>query len=351
MANKTKKPTIRDVALRAGVSLGTASRVINGSENVGVDIRRRVERAIEDLGFEPNTAAQSIRGGSTRSIGLVLRDIVNSDFADLVRSVQRTLQDAGYTLLLACHGGDRKRELDIIQAFTKRRVDGVIVGTYSDEDKRLAAQWSGLGVPIVLYDQERPEEADAVLISHHSVMADATKHLLMLGHRRIAFITGQPITYPARSRLSGFLAGLAAFHVQPVDELVSTSDFAGNVTFGEVTRLLEIEPRPTAILLGGIEMLPGAIKAIRAKGLSIPDDISLIGLGESDLSALTTPPISIVRWDAASVGHELARLLLDRLNGLPTSPRRRLMYEAELVVRGSCAPPKTITYRIDEPVH
>lgn len=349
MASKTKKPTIRDVARTAGVSLGTASRVINGSTNVGADIRRQVERAIEELAFEPNAAAQSIRGGSTRSIGLVLRDIVNSDFAGLVRAVQRTLQDAGYTLLLACHGGDRDREVDIIQAFSKHRVDGVIVGTYSDEDRLIAALWSGLGVPIVLYDQERPDEADAVRISHHMAMMAATKHLLMLGHRRIAFVTGKPTTYPARSRLSGYLAGLAAFGVPAVEDLISTHDFDGNLTFGEVTRLLEIEPHPTALLLGGIEMLPGAIKAIRTNGLLIPDDISLIGLGESDLSTLTTPPISTVRWNSTEVGRELARLLLDRLAGKAFPPRRLLMYDAELVIRGSCTPPKVV--QVDEPVH
>jgi LacI family transcriptional regulator len=140
--------------------------------------------------------------------------------------------------------------------------------------------------------------------------------------------------------LSGYYAALKAFDLPVAEELVSAEDFDGNLTFGEVTRLLDIEPPPSAILLGGIEMLPGAIKAIRAKGLVIPNDISLIGLGDSDLSALTTPPISIVRWNASDIGRELARLLLDRLSGAQLAPRRRLMYEAELVVRGSCAPPK-----------
>lgn len=321
------------------MSLGTTSRVINGSANVGIEIRRRVQRAIEELGFEPNAVAQSMRGGPTRSIGLVLRDIVNSDFAGLVRSAQRSFQDAGYTLLLACHGGDRNREVDVIRAFSKRRVDGVIVGTYSDEDSEIADLWSALGIPIVLYDQERPDHADSVRVSHDSVTAEATRHLLGLGHRRIGFITGPPITYPARSRLAGYRNAFAGFNVEVSQDNISTESFDGSLTFSEVSRLLDQDSPPTAVLLGGIEMLPGAIKAIRAKGLSIPDDVSLIGIGESDLSALTTPPITTIRWNSLEIGYQMARLMLDRLSGEKIARPRRLMCEAELVMRGSTAPP------------
>lgn len=337
--SKLRKPTIRDVATRAGVSVGTTSRVINGLTNVGPEIRRRVQQAIDELGFEPNAVAQSMRGGPTRSIGLVLRDIVNSNFAGMVRSTQQSFQDAGYTLLLACHGGDRKRELDIIRTFRKRRVDGVIVGTYSDEDSEVADCWSALGIPIVLYDQEKPDQADSVRISHASAIAEATRHLLGLGHKRIGFLTGPLVTYPARSRLAGFRRAFADFCLDVPERYISTESFDGTLTFGEVTRLLELEDPPTALLLGGIEMLPGAIKAIRARGLTIPRDVSLVGIGESDLSVLTTPPITTIRWNSLEIGYQMARLMLERLRGDVIARPRRLMCEAELVLRESTAPP------------
>ena len=339
-----KKPTIREVAQRAGVSIGTASRVLNGSTNVGVEIRRRVESAIGDLNFEPSVAAQSMKGGATHSIGLVLRDIINSDFAELVRSAQQTLLDNGYTLLLACHAGDRQREVDIIRAFRQRRIDGVIIGTYSDQDTEIAALWSALGVPIVLYDQEYPATSDSIQISHEAVTAEATRHLLGLGHRRIAFVCGPTVTYPGRARRAGYVSALSTAGIPFDPTLVSAATFDGKLTFGEVTRLLTMHPRPTAVLLGGIEMLAGAVRAIRAKGLSIPQDISLVGVGQGDLASLMTPPVTNIRWNSYELGAQLARLLLDRLRGEKFEHPRRHICEAELIVRGSTA-------AVDETVH
>jgi LacI family transcriptional regulator len=337
VANRT---TIKDVAAAAGVALGTASRVLNSHARVAPATRQKVEAAIARLGYAPHQLAQSMRRGSTRTVGIMVRDITVPAFASFVRAAQETLQDAGYVLFITCSENRRERELDILRLLDRHRVDGLIMNTAIEGDPALTAARTAMRLPIVMLERQNVEPADSVLLAHYDGMRQALEYLFGMGHRRVGLVTGNATVYAGRERIRGYEA-IHAAHGVPFDPtLVRAHDFSGESAFRETNLLLGMASRPTAIIAGGIAMLEGALRAIRAHGLRIPEDISLIGNADSELAQLSIPPITIVRWDYAKLGEISARLLLDHFNGDAGPVPRSILQPSEFVVRGSCAPPR-----------
>ncbi|MEJ2457073.1 MAG: LacI family DNA-binding transcriptional regulator [Novosphingobium sp.] len=335
----TKKPTIKELAAAAGVSVGTASRVINNHSNVGEDVRRRVTDAIERLGFTPDSAAQSMRGGATRSIGIIIRDITVPALASFTRAAQDTLHEAGYVLLILCSTDSKEREMELLEVLRKRRVDGLIMATSSERDPEILEACRRLNLPILLLDRSYPEEWDAVLVDHDAGIGEAMDHLLSLGHRRIGLMTGRPVVHPSIARINAYRTKLAEAGIEYDSALVRTGGFDLDSSFFEASALLSSQNRPTALIAGGIDMLGGAIRAIRAAKLSVPHDISLIGSADTELAAFSTPPTNVIRHDAAEQGRLSAQLILNRLAGRSGPDPHRLTISSQYVMRGSCAPP------------
>jgi LacI family transcriptional regulator len=335
-----QRPTIKDVARKAGVSLGTASRVLNGHKSVSEAMRGKVERAIRELGFRPNAVAQSMRSGATRTIGIVIRDITVPALAGFVKSAQDVLQDAGYTLFIAGSEDRRERELEILSAFSRRRIDGLIMTTSSESDPGLLKAREGLRIPVVLLDRQLPETFDAVMIAHREGTRRAVEHLLDLGHRRVALLTGPETVRPAAERVLGYRDAFRARGMEIDSELIRTHGFNSEFGYVETSALLGQRWPPTAIISGGIAMLAGTLRAVRAHGLRIPQDVSLLAGGDSDLAELATPAITVVRWNFGEIGRAAAQLILDRIERHPDWPPRRITFPTELVLRGSCAPPR-----------
>jgi LacI family transcriptional regulator len=335
-----ERPTIKDVARKAGVSLGTASRVLNGHRSVSAAMRERVEQAILDLGYRPDAVAQSMRRGATRTIGIVIRDITVPVLASFVKAAQDVLQDAGYTLIVAGSEDRRERELEVLNAFSRRRIDGLIMTTSSERDPVLLKAREALRIPVVLFDRETPTNFDAVLLGHREGMRRALEHLLDLGHRRIALLTGSEAVRPSSERVLGYQDAFKARGLAFDPELVRTQSFTADFGYVETSALLGQRRPPTAIIAGGIAMMPGTLRAIRTHGLKVPDDVSLVAGSDSDLAELATPPITAVRWSYAELGKAAAQLVLDRLERDPDLPPRRIRFPTELVIRASCAPPR-----------
>jgi len=335
-----ERPTIRDVAHKARVSLGTASRVINGHKSVREEIRARVEQAIVELGYRPDAVAQSMRRGATRTIGIVIRDITVPVLASFVKSAQEVLREAGYTLIVASSEDRRERELEILNAFGRQRIDGLIIATASERDPQLLKARESLRSPVVMLDREVPARFDAVLVAHREGTRRAIEHLLDLGHQRIALLTGSETVRPSMERVLGYQDAFKARSVDIDPELIRTSSFSSDFSYVETSALLGQSRPPTAIIAGGIAMLPGTLRAIRAHSLRIPADISLIGTCDSDLAELATPAITIVHYDFAEIGKAAAQFVLDRIERDPERPPRRVKFATELIVRASCAPPR-----------
>lgn len=333
------KITLRDVARLADVSIGTASRVLNRNSTVSQEVRRRVEQAIAELRYEPDLVAQSMRRGQTHTIGVIVRDISIPALAGFVRAVQESAHGAGYTVLITCSEDQKDRELGLLQLLAQRRVDGLIMTTSSERDRDLQAAREALDLPIVMLDREVEDEVDAVVIDHRSGLRKALDHLKGLGHQRIGMITGGMAVYPGRERLEGYKEWSAKYG-HPIDpELVRARSFDDGSAYLEASALLDLPRPPTAIIVGGIAMLAGTLRACITRGLRIPQDISIIAAADSDLASLHTPPITIIRWDYAELGRTCARLLLERMSGDGTPTKRRIVYPTEFVIRESCSAP------------
>jgi len=335
----SKKPTIKELAAAAGVSVGTASRVINKHPNVGEAVLRRVNDAIERLGFTPDSAAQSMRGGTTRSIGIIIRDITVPALASFTRAAQDALHEAGYVLLILCSTDSKERELELLEVLRKRRVDGLIFATSSERDADVLAACHRLNLPILLLDRAYPEDWDAVLVDHETGMGEAMDHLLSLGHSRIGLVTGRPMVRPSNARIEAYRAILQEAGIDYDPSLVRTGGFDLDSAFFEASALLSLQDRPTALIAGGINMLGGVIRAIRAAKLSVPNDVSLIGSADTELATFSTPPTNVIRHDAAEQGRLSAQLILNRLAGRSGPDSHRLTLSSQYVMRGSCAPP------------
>ncbi len=339
---RSKGPTIRDVANAAAVSLGTVSRVLNMHVTVSPEIRLRVEQAILSLGYTPNVVAQSMRNQRTRTVGCIIRDINLPAFAAFVRAAHDVLFRAGYALLLTNSEGQRQREMELISILSSRKVDALIIAHHSEEDEELHQMLKSTEIPVVLVDRERPVWADAVMVDHCNAIRLATEQLLKLGHRRIALITGSSALFPARDRIAGFKAAHNALGVSLVPDLIHKERFTSDYAFQQTSILITKKVPPTAIVAGGIDVLPGILRALRTHGLTVPEDMSLVAACDSDLAKLSQPPITAESWDYGEVGRIAAQLVLERINHSGESDPQRVLVPTELIQRGSCAVPRSV---------
>ena len=332
------KPTIRDVAKAAGVSVGTVSRVLNAHSKVQPGLREKVEKAIAALGYSPNAVAQSMRSRATHTVGCVIREINIPALAAFVAAAHDVLDEAGYSLVLSNSEGRRERERGLLERLSRRQMDGIMIGPYSPTTAEFETFLQGLGVPLVLVDRDEPAWADAVMTDHAQGIRTATEHLLKLGHRGIALITGDPGLYPARERLRGYREAFRAARLTPDPAFIHAGSFLASAGFRLTSSMLASKARPTAIIAGGIGMLPGVLQAIKVRGLRIPADISVVGSGASELADLHTPPIALQYWDQAEVGRIAANLLLDRILGRAGPGPRHVLVPNAFVLRESVGP-------------
>jgi LacI family transcriptional regulator len=331
--------TIKDVARTAGVSVGTVSRVLNRNATVGAEVRLKVQRAIEQLGYTPNAVAQSMRKRFTHTVGCVVREINIPALAAFVRAAHDVLDDAGLSLLVSNSDGQRERERELLKRLNSRQADGIMIALYTPVDDEFDGFLRGLRIPIVLFDRDRPAWADAVMTDHASGVRAATDHLLGLGHRRIALMTGDGHLYPARERIRGYEQAHLARGLAIDRSLIHAGSFLAIAGFRHTSSLLANRDRPTAIIAGGIDMLSGVLRAVRVRGLRIPRDISIVASGDSELAELYEPAISVQRWNQAEVGRMAAELLLNRiLDGADPEPRHVLLPN-EFIARASTGPP------------
>lgn len=334
-----KTPTIRDVALLANVSIGTVSRVVNDAADVRPQIRKVVESAIAELGYVPNAAAKSMRMGRTKTVGCILREINIAQLGGFVSTAHNMLNESGYALLIANSEGRRQREVELLRSFSSGQVDGVLMGPYTPIEGEFEELLRTLPVPLVMIDRDQPSWCNAVYADHEAGTAQATGHLLDLGHRRIALLTGPIRLHPGGARVRGFQRAYEERGLEPAPELIVAESFLRDQAYRVTSSLLGLSQPPTAIIAGGIDMLAGVLKAVRTRGLRIPRDISVVGSGQSELADLHQPPIAVVSWDQNEVGATAAALLLDLIvNGKREEPRR-VIIPTSFNAQASCTPP------------
>lgn len=333
--------SIKDVARAAGVSHSTVSRALRGSPLVNPKTAARIRRVAEKIGYLPSALGRSLKTRHTRTFGVVVNTIADPFMAEMVAGFQEVTNRAGYSVLLAESHCDPDRELRAVRSLLEHRVDGVVVAA-SRVGPGYRPLFARLGVPVVLVNNQHPQPCQhAVTIDSLPASRAITEYLISLGHRRIAYI-GDRFGYQTDvERFSGYLEALRAHGIKPRPELAVKGDgmIAGGVE--AMSALLEIRHAPTAVFCYNDLTAIGAMRAIRARGRRVPDDISVAGFDDLFISADTHPPLTTVRQPKAHMGALAAETLL-KLQAGESCPQD-VRVPGELVIRESTAPPPAQT--------
>jgi LacI family transcriptional regulator len=331
MQSVRPRPTMRDVAQRAGVSLKTVSRVINAEPGVAAETALRVGGAIAELGFQRNDLARSLRQGrSSSTIGLVIEDVGNPFYSGIAQAVERAARAHGCLLITSSCEEDPERELELVQALLRRRVDALLIVPASRNHAYLPRELGG-STPIVFLD--RPPEgidADCVLLDNQGGARMAVDHLLDQGHRRIAYIADPDTLYTAAERLAGYRHAMTAAGATIDPALVRLGSHDAAQAEAAVRELLALptDRRPTALFCSNNRHTVGALHALRG----LENEVALIGFDDFELADLLGT--TVVRHDSQDLGLHAAALAFGRLDG-DDGPPRRVILDTQIVARGS----------------
>ncbi len=338
-ADTAKPATIGDVALATGVSIRTVSRVLNDSPKVSAETRQLVQGAIARLGFQPSLRARALASGRSFLIGFVQGDANAHVLGVLQRGVVEVCSQVGYELLVHPADTEAPEVAEEIAAFVRRsRVDGLILLSPVSENPAIPVALATLGVPAVGLAAIRVPGYASMLVSDEvSAARRMTEHLIGMGHRRIAMITGPLRFHSARERKAGFLQAMAAAGLEAGDGHVVEGDygFAGGTAAAE--RLLDLPERPTAIFASNDIMAAAVLKAAAARGLEAPRDLSVAGFDDSDIAVMVSPSLTTIRRPLRDMAAGAASRLLSLIAGDAPGPDQRV--ELTLVTRASTAPP------------
>ena len=328
--------TIKDVAKRAGVSIGSVSAVMNKKSATSVDLRERVLRAVEELEYTPHAGAQSLKAGRTHSIGLLVPDIINPHFAAMASAIERACQNAGYTLSLGNTLGSFEQEERHLELFRRQRVDGMIldpVGTTPEYVQRISKT---INVPTVLIDRRLEKlPFDAVLLNNYRAGRSIADYLVRSGHRQIAILIGGLDYSTSVERFQGYLDVLAENGIERREEFILQGMFDIEPAFSETMKMLSRGHRPTAIMCINNQMTIGAMKALRHQGFRCPEDISIAGIDDLPTADVFSPTLTVAVQPTVEMGQRAVESVLARLNGEAPEEPVVIVCEPQLIVRGS----------------
>lgn len=331
---------MKQIAALAGVSLGTVSHVLNDSARVREPLRKRVLEAVQRTGYMPSQLGRGLRRDKTNILGMVIPDILNPFFPGVVRGVEDVAFSNGYRLVLCNTDNVHEKEVEHLNALQTYLPSGLIVipSSFSDLTAQTAA-FRKAGSAVVCIDRlPRNWDGDSVTINNAAGAFHATSYLIEIGHRRLAAITGPMDLTNSQDRLKGFKRALREAGLEIVPDYLQETTFDRVGGYAKTKMLLQMSPRPTAILACNDMIALGVLLAIRDENLRCPEDISLIGFDGLDLTEMTTPQLSSVYQSPYQMGAVAAQLALDRV-AHSTGPMRRVVLKTELKVRGSVAPP------------
>ncbi|WP_233580455.1 LacI family DNA-binding transcriptional regulator [Streptomyces triticirhizae] len=311
------QPTIVSIAERAGVSIASVSRVLNG-QGARRDTTERVRRAAAELGYVPNAVARSLKGGRTRQLTFAIPDIGNPVYVAMVRAIQEVTKAAGYRLLLHSTDAVAEDELAVLRSLQDRTSDGLILVPIRITEAHIAALGEAAGPVVVIGSLPDGVPVDSVRADSVAGAALAVRHLHAIGRRRIAFVNGPSDTVPGRNRELGYRRALAECGLPYDPELVAHTEFGVDAGARAVERLLPA--RPDAVFCANDQLALGASHALLARGLRIPDDLAVAGMDDSELAQVGWPPLTSVDLGSSERGRRAAELLLDRLEGPGSGP-------------------------------
>jgi LacI family transcriptional regulator len=332
-------PTIRDVAKLAGVSPITVSRVINNSGYIGKGTKKRVEAAIRQLGYVPNTLARSLRSRRTSTLALVLTDITNPFWTTVARGAEDAASKAGFSMMLGNTDESEEKQGRYLTALLEKQIDGILfvpVGNTSSVIRMVKRQ----DVPMVVLDRRiSGAKADVVRCDSEGGAYHLTRLLLSLGHRKIAVLSGPQTISTAEDRVRGYQKALAEQGVPVRPELILYGSFTVESGAEMARRMLTLSPKPTAVFAVNNFIAIGALKMLQESHVRVPESIALVGFDDLPVSPMFDPFLTVVRQPAYEMGLRAAELLLARLAGTAPRAYQELILPTEVEIHRSSGPP------------
>lgn len=335
-------PTIRDVAERAGVATMTVSRVINNSGYVSDATRVKVEAAIADLGYVPNMLGPSLRFNQTKTLALVLTDITNPFWTTVARGVEDAAQEQKYSVILCNTDENLQKQDQYLTMLLKRRIDGILF-VPADNRAESVQLIQKQNIEVVVLDRSVPNvDVDIVRGDSFTGAYQLAKHLVELGHRDIAVLSGPQNIFTSTERVAGFRQAMTEAGLEHNHENVYWGSFRQNP--GDMAeRALQSSPRPTAYLAVNNFIANGALQTFSQAGLRVPEDVSLVSFDDIPAIINPTPFLTVSVQPAYDMGYQATQLLLSRLRNEGPEARQEIVLSTEIFIRQSTAPPLTVS--------
>jgi LacI family transcriptional regulator len=336
--------TMKRIAADLGVSITTVSKVLNRHTDIGPATRARVLALVEELGYRPNAVARSLSLRRTHTLGVVIPDLMHSFFVEVVAGLETIASARGYGLLLCSSTENPRKERSELEMLRARQVDGIVLasvhGSHNSELlQRIAAQ---VGALVMIDRDDHPRvRCHRVLTDDELVGRIAAEHLLTQGRKAIAHIAGPPITH-ARRREAGYLAALRDAGRVPRPEWIARGGFMDADGYQAMQQLLALKPRIDAVFAANDPAAIGAMQAIWEAGLTVPDDIAVVGAGDIAHGDLLRVPLTTVGWSKEDLGRRAADLIFEQIAGRDEVTFRRVVIPPHLVVRESCGGGKRV---------
>jgi DNA-binding LacI/PurR family transcriptional regulator len=333
--------TLDQVALAAGVSTATVSRVINNLPRVATSTRQRVLDTIERLHYTPNFAGRILATQRTHTLGLIITDITNPYYPAVVRGVEVASLGLGFNVLLYDTAEDKQREAQALQLLRERQVDGLIICSSRLGKARLAHLAHGKTPIVFINSQPAPSTVGSVETDHEAGMRAAVEHLAALGHQRIGYLGGPPASQVQQRRLKAFRAAAQHLGLWTLCESRLPTVVGGEEGTRAILCETAVSQRPTALITYNDLMASGALLAAHACGLVVPGDFSVIGHDDIPMSALLSPALTTVRQPMQELGARAVSLLATHLSSTAAANPTITSLRPELILRASTAPPRS----------
>ncbi|MFZ4451244.1 LacI family DNA-binding transcriptional regulator [Salibacterium aidingense] len=311
---KMKDKTIKDVAKKAGVSISTVSRVLNGYGNVNKETNELVRKAVEEVGYSPNAIARSLRSRSTKTIGLIVNNILNPIYSLMAQAIEDTAREYGYQLLLCNSGANSEYEKVYLDGLYEKKVDGIIIAP-TGQNKEKINSFIKSGIPVIQVDRViEGLEADAVVTNNRSAAYEMVSRIIENGYKKIALIVGVQTITTGMERMTGYFSALAENNINANSEYIKVGHFDENTGFDAMNELLSLPNPPEAVFVCNNLMAKGAMMAVRENNISIPSQLSFCMFDDPDWAAMNVPSITAVKQPTYEIGTKAAKLLINRVN-------------------------------------
>lgn len=330
----TQKVTIQDVARRAKVSVGSVSRALNDYPYVSAELKEKVHKAASELGYEADFLANSLRRGTTNSIGFLVGTISNPVIATIFEGASQFLVANGYSIILMSSQNQAELDHSHLRFLSSRQVDGIILSSAAETQDRVSDLISKLGIPTVMLDRMPPsgDHLCAVQSDHSKGMRVATHHLIQNGHHDIAFIGGPRNHFPTQQRYEGYQLALQDAGIALNPDLVRFTNFKETDAYAEVLMLMGRRIPPTALITAGNITLMGSLQALHERNIEVGKTFAIVGSDDIHIARLHRPPISVVARDLDLIGKTAARLLTENISG---GDERIITLPTQFVIRES----------------